>query len=74
MPAMNPDPQTSGRLGALFLLGLVLFLPPLVGLAGGGTVFGIPALFVAVYAEWALVIGLLAVVLRQAGQRRNGGR
>ncbi len=71
MPAMNPDPQTRGRLGALFLLGLVLFLPPLVGLAGPGTVLGIPALFVAVYAEWALVILLLAVVLRHAGRRRR---
>jgi hypothetical protein len=63
---MNPDPLTGGRLAALFLLGLVLFLPPLVGLAGGGTVFGIPALFVSVYASWALVILLLALVLRRA--------
>ena len=71
MPAMNPDPLTRGRLAGVFLLGLVLFLPPLVGLAGPGTVFGIPALFVAVYAAWALVILLLALVLRRA---RPGGR
>ena len=69
MPAMNPDPQTRGRLGALFLLGLVLFLPPLVGLAGSGTLFGIPTLFVVAYAAWALVILLLALVLRRAGAR-----
>jgi hypothetical protein len=67
MPAINPDPQTRGRLAALFLLGLVLFLPPLVGLAGPGSLFGIPALFVAVYAAWALLILLLALVLRRAG-------
>jgi len=29
-------------------------------------VFGIPALFVSVYASWALVILLLALVLRRA--------
>jgi hypothetical protein len=70
MPPLNPDPRTRARLAALFLLGLVLFLPPLVGLADRGTVLGIPALFVAVYAVWALVILLLALVLRGA---RPGG-
>ena len=71
MPAMNPDPLTKARLAALFLLGLVLFLPPLVGLAGPGTLLGIPMLFATVYAGWALVILLLALVLRRAGR---GGR
>ncbi len=66
MPRLNPDARTRARLVALFLLGLVLFLPPLVGLAGRGTVLGVPALFVAVYAAWALVILLLALVLRGA--------
>lgn len=75
MPAMNPTPRTRARLAALFLLGLVLFLPPLVGLAGRGTLFGIPALFVTVYAAWALVILLLALVLRGARpSRRADGR
>ena len=71
MPAMTPDPQTRARLAALFLLGLVLFLPPLVGLPASGTVFGIPTLFVAVYAAWALLIGLLALVLRRWPARRK---
>lgn len=71
MPAMNPDPETRARLAGLFLLGLVLFLPPVVGLADRGTVLGVPALFFAVYAGWALVIVLLVVILRRA---RPGGR
>ncbi len=70
MPALNPHPRTRARLAALFLLGLVLFLPPLVGLADRGTIFGIPTLFVAAYAAWALVILLLALALRHA--HRNG--
>jgi hypothetical protein len=71
MPAMNPDPETRARLLGLFLLGLVLFLPPIVGLAERGTVLGIPTLFFAIYAGWALVVALLAVILSRA---RSGGR
>ena len=71
MPALNPDPETRARLAGLFLVGLVLFLPPIVGLADRGTVLGVPALFFAVYAGWALVIGLLVVILRR---ERPGGR
>ncbi|CAH2604037.1 conserved protein of unknown function [Rhodovastum atsumiense] len=71
MPAMNPDPDTRARLGGLFLLGLVLFLPPVIGLPGEATLFGIPVLFVAVYAGWAVVILLLGAILRRA--RRRGG-
>jgi hypothetical protein len=71
MPAMNPDPDTRARLAGLFLLGIVLFLPPIVGLADRGTVFGVPTLFFAVYAGWALVVVLLAVIVRRA---RPGGR
>jgi hypothetical protein len=66
MPAMNPDPETRARLTGLFLLGFALFLPPIVGLATGGTVFGIPTLFFAVYAGWGLVVALLALIVRRA--------
>jgi hypothetical protein len=69
MPPLNPDPQTRGQLAALFLLGLALFLPPLIGLPATGTLFGIPMLFVAVYAAWAVLILLLALVLRRARGR-----
>ena len=71
MPAMTPDPRTRGRLAGLFLLALVLFLPPVVGLPGSGTLFGIPALFVFIYAAWALVILLLFLTLRRG---RSGPR
>jgi hypothetical protein len=70
MSAMNPDPDTRARLLGLFLFGLVLFLPPIVGLADRGTVFGVPTLFFAVYAAWALVVVLLFFILRRA---RPGG-
>ena len=74
MPPLNPDSQARGQLAALFLLGLVLFLPPLIGLPATGTLFGIPTLFVAVYAAWAVLILLLALVLHGARARQRARR
>ena len=51
------------RLFALFLLGLVLFLPPIVTLPRAGTILGIPSLFAYLFGSWAALIGLLAVVV-----------
>jgi hypothetical protein len=57
------------RLAALFLLGCLLFNYPLLGLfAGPGQVLGIPMLYVYVFAVWALLIGLMALVV----EKRNG--
>jgi hypothetical protein len=49
------------RLIGLFVLGVVLFNPPILNLFGG-TIFGWPALFVYLFAAWALLIAGIAFV------------
>jgi hypothetical protein len=56
------------RLAALFLLGVLLFNFPLLQLfAREGMVLGIPLLYCYVFCAWALLIGLIALVV----ERRN---
>lgn len=55
------------RLAALFLLGFLLFNYPLLTLfAGSVLVFGIPVLYFYVFAVWALLIGLMALVVEKS--------
>jgi hypothetical protein len=57
------------RLVALFLLGFLLLNYPLLNLfAGSGQVLGIPVLYAYVFAVWALMIGLMALVI----EKRDG--
>jgi hypothetical protein len=60
-------PSVKGqRLVALFLLGLLLFNYPLLDLfAGPGQVFGVPILYVYVFAAWALLLALMAIVVEK---------
>lgn len=62
-------PRVKGqRLVALFLLGCLLFNYPLLKLfAREGEVFGIPLLYVYVFSVWALLIGLMALVVEMRG-------
>jgi len=54
------------RLVALFLLGFLLLNYPLLNLfAGSGQVLGIPVLYAYVFAVWALMIGLMALVIEK---------
>jgi len=53
------------RLVALALLGLALFLPPLVFLAGG-EIGGVPGGFLYLFAVWAGLIGLAAWIVEGA--------
>jgi hypothetical protein len=54
------------RLAALFLLGFLLFNYPLLTLfAGSIHVLGVPLLYVYVFAVWALLIGLMALVVEK---------
>jgi hypothetical protein len=54
------------RLAALFLLGFLLFNYPLLTLfAGSSHVFGIPVLYFYVFVVWALLIGLMALVIEK---------
>lgn len=49
------------RFIGLFVLGVILFNPPILNLFGG-TVFGWPALFVYLFVAWALIIAGVAFV------------
>ncbi|MGQ9366856.1 hypothetical protein [Azospirillum sp. ST 5-10] len=58
------------RVVALFLLGAILFNPPLLRVFGAGdTLFGWPLLYVYILGVWAAVVGLLALHL----ERDRGG-
>jgi len=50
------------RLIGLFLLGAILFNPPILNLFGG-TLFGWPALFLYLFGAWGLIIAGVALVM-----------
>jgi hypothetical protein len=55
------------RLVALFLLGGLLFNYPLLAVFNiAGEAFGIPALYAYIFLSWALMIGLLAIVIERS--------
>jgi len=55
------------HLVALFLLGGLLFNYPLLAVFNvAGQAFGIPALYVYIFVSWALMIGLLAIVVERS--------
>ncbi len=54
------------RLAALFLLGFLLLNYPLLTLfTGTGQILGIPVLYAYVFLVWALLIGLMALVVEK---------
>ncbi len=54
------------RLVALFLAGWIAFNPPILGLFGVPvTVFGVPLLYLYLFAGWAGVIGLAALIVER---------
>ena len=56
------------RLAALFLLGVLLLNYPLLDLfAGPSSVLGVPALYIYVFAVWALLIALMALAVEKGG-------
>ena len=66
---MNRPSSKGQRLVALFVLGLLLLNYPLINLfAGSAQVFGVPLLYAYVFAVWALLIALVAIVVEK---RRN---
>jgi hypothetical protein len=57
------------RLAALFLLGFLLLNYPLLDLfAGTSHVLGIPALYVYVFAAWAMLIALMVLAVEKGGE------
>ena len=59
------------RLLGLFILGVVLFDPPLLNLIGG-TIFGWPALYVYLFVAWGLLIGAIAFVMERGNSPDRG--
>jgi len=63
-----PDAEVTGqRALALFLLGVLLFNPPLLSLFNDERlIFGVPLLYFYLFAAWGLVILLLGLISRHA--------
>ena len=60
---MEKFDRTGERLAALAVLGLLLFNFPLLALFNrGGTLFGIPLLYLYIFAAWAGLVTLMAWV------------
>jgi len=58
--------RTHERLVALFLLGVLLFTPPLLALFNTATrVLGLPALYLYLFAAWGAVIVLAALAVER---------
>lgn len=69
MPSRKDENRSGEKLVALFLLGMVLFNPLMVGIFDNGadsSLFGIPTLFLYLFVSWAVLIGLIAVVAESA--------
>jgi len=63
---MSEIRSTGERIAALFLLGLVLFNPLVIGIFDAGAdarVLGIPLLCLYLFAAWALLIALVAIAI-----------
>ena len=78
MARMRDQNRDDERLGAVFLLGLVLFNPLLIRIFNAGAdvaVFGVPLLYLYLFVGWAVLIGLMAVVTErsstEAGTKRE---
>ena len=69
--------RTGERLAAIFVLGVVLFSPLMMGIFDRGPdvrVFGIPLLYAFLLGAWALLIALIALATetRPTSRRRSG--
>jgi hypothetical protein len=57
------EESKSQRFVALCMLGMVLFNFPILALFNiGGTLFGVPVLYAYIFAAWAALIALMALV------------
>jgi hypothetical protein len=57
------------RLGALFLLGMLLISPPLLAVFRADLlVAGVPLLFLYLFGAWAILVLLLALIVETGGE------
>jgi len=63
---LNRPSDRGQQLVGVFLLGMLLFNYPLLALFNRvASIFGVPLLYAYLFASWALVIGLLALVVER---------
>ena len=61
---MQEHDRKGQRLVALFIFGCVLFNYPVLSLFNVAAVaFGVPVLYAYIFAAWALLVGLMALVV-----------
>jgi hypothetical protein len=72
-PMIRSD-RAQEQLAALFVLGAVLLLPPLLVIVNQPVrLLGVPVLYLYLFVVWAAVIGLTAAIARRiAGAGSNG--
>lgn len=64
----NGDERLTGLTTVVALFGFLLFLPPLLSAFDrGDQVFGVPVVWAYLFGAWAVVIGLVAFVVRRSG-------
>jgi hypothetical protein len=69
---MPEDLRRRDRLIGLFLLALVLLNPPIIWLFGrGSTLYGLPLLYVYLFAAWLVVIAAVAWTAEGQAMRRR---
>ena len=63
---MQPSELKGQRLVALFVLGCLLFNYPLLSLFNvAADVLGVPVLYAYIFAAWALLVALMALVIER---------
>lgn len=69
---MNGRYVHSERLVALFLFAVLLFNPPLLQIFDSqSTVFGFPVLYLYLFIVWAILIGLLALIIESSSDQSD---
>jgi len=64
---MHRTGLTTERITGLFVLAVLLFTPPFLGIFNSPVrVLGIPALYLYLFATWALLIGAIALAAEHA--------
>ena len=67
---MPRDARRRDRLIGLGALGLLLLNPPLLGLFGmGGTLAGVPLIYIYLFSVWAVLIGAVAWTVESRTRR-----
>jgi hypothetical protein len=71
---MSRPGLTNERLTALFLLAVVLFTPPFLGIFNDpARILGVPTLYLYLFAVWATLIAVIAIVVERVDATADQG-